>query len=164
MACDVGQYLPGDDQPIPDIERVIHLNHTALPPRTRARRRRGPALRPRGALELLVITEEGQQLTLVAYLRKGSGLFVELHKGDEKWRSLHSHYGHCNPGSHDEIPDGHMHFPTEKYPLIGGEKTYAYGIECPDLDTPEEFVQLFCAILNVNLDALQLQLGTSGRW
>ena len=162
MPCEVGQYLPGDDQPIPDIERVIHLNQTALP--TKARRRRRSALKPRGALELLVVTEEGHQLTLVEYVRKGSGLFVELHRGDEKWRSLHSHYGHRNPGSHDEIPDGHMHFPTEKCPLIGGKETYAYGVECPDLDTPDEFVQLFCAILNVNLDAMQLQLDTSGRW
>ncbi len=118
---------------------------------------------PKGALELPVVTEEGHQLNLLSYMRKGGELYTELHYGDIKLRSLHTHAGHRNPGEDQEMPDGHMHFPTTLYPLIGSKNTYAYEIDCPSMDSPTDLVSFFCTMLDIDLDSLQLHMDTGGR-
>ena len=114
-------------------------------------------------MELSVITEEGHYLNLLSYMTKGGDLYTELHHGDIKLRSLHTHPGHRNPGEYDEAPDGHMHFPKTLYPLIGGRNTYAYEVDCPGMDSTTDLVSFFCTILDINLDSLQLQMDTGGR-
>ena len=163
MACNVGQYLPDNDQPLEETERLVHLPKTGYPRGTRRRQGRGSSFTPRNRLEMSVVTCKGQELTLLAYRNKWGEIFVELHRGDEKIRSLHTHQGHSNPGHGCPMSDGHMHFPTKQYPFISNKSQYAYEVDFPFIDQWVDVVQYFGGLLDIEIDALQLQLGNGGR-
>ena len=163
MSCDVGQYLPDNDQPLEEIERLVHLPKMAYSRGNLRRQGRGNSFVPRNRLEMNVIASEGQEITLLAYKEKWGEVIVELHRGDEKIRSLHTHEGHRNPGHGYGMSDGHMHFPTRQYPLVKNRSQYAYEVDCPYMDRLTDIVQYFGGFLNIEIDALQLQLENGGR-
>ena len=163
MACDVGQYLPNDDRPADEVERLVHLPKKTIPTRSQRRRGRGSAFVPKSRLVMLIVTSEWQNLSLVAYGTKWGDLVVELHKGDEKLRSFHTHEGHHNPGHAEVMDDGHMHFPTAKYPLIRNRSEYAYEVDCPPMHRLTDIAQFVGALLNIDIDSLQLHLDSGGR-
>lgn len=109
-----------------------------------------------------MLSDEANGLLLVAYKTKNE-LYAELHWDDVKIRALHTHPGHCNPGCWSPMPDGHMHFPTYRFPLIGNRSTYAYVEDCDDYHDLNSFVEKFCALLNIELDTYQLILEHGGR-
>ena len=78
-------------------------------------------------------------------------------------RSLHTHPGHRNPGYGDEMGDGHIHFPTEQHPLVQKRSVYAYKVDCPDMNRLTDYAEYACALWNIHIDNLQLQLDTGGR-
>ncbi len=160
MGCDVGQYLPIDDSPVVAVERIVHLSKVAFPTRPRARR----GFAPTNKIELLVDTPEGS-LDLVAYGDRKGDFFAELHDGNVKLRSLHTHYGHRNPGAPEgtRLENGHMHFPSERYPLITSGYEYGYPIELPKFDYPYDILLFFCDDLDIQIDRMQLQLALGGR-
>ena len=162
MSCNVGQYLPEDDSPRIQIERVLHLNLRSLPPTHQGRGRRGRSFIPKRQLEIEVVSNEGDRMSLKAYRWKG-GLVAELHIGNEKLRSFHTHSGHRHPHGCYRMTNGHMHFPTNKFPLVYGGNSYAYEQHCSDADCLNTFVELFCSLLNISIDTFQLFLGTGGR-
>lgn len=162
MSCDVGQYLTGGDEPESEVERLVHLDKWTVPTAGRHRRGGRRSFMPRGARELEVRTSEGHELHLLAYRAGRIGLVAELHHGDVKLRSMHNHYGHRNPGSEVVMDNGHIHFPTERFPLIKSKSTYAYEVECPD-DDILDFLDTFCALLNISIDVLQMTLEAGGR-
>ena len=163
MACNVGQYLPDNDQPLEETERIVHLPKRAYPRSNRRRQGRGSSYVPRTRLEMSVFTYDGHELTLVAYRNKWQELYAELHMGDRKIRSLHTHQGHRNPSHEEEMSNGHMHFPTEQFPLAENRSQYAYEVDCDDMDRLTDIVQYFGALLDIEIDALQLQLEQGGR-
>ena len=163
MSCNVGQYLPDNDQPNEEVEWIVHQPKTAYPRTSRRRQGRGNSYVPRNRLEMSVVTDEGQELTLLAYGSEWRGFYIELHRGTQKIRSLHTHQGHLNPGYQGEMSNGHMHFPTEQFPLVDQRSQYAYEVECPDMHELTDIVQYFGELLNIEIDALQLQLEQGGR-
>ena len=162
MSCDVAQYLPEDDRPKEQLERVLHLTLKALPLNSRRLRRRPRSFMPKGKLELEVVSNEGHRMSLKAYVWKG-GLVADLHLGDEKLRSLHTHSDHRDPRGHYRMPNGHIHYPTYKFPLVTGCSSYAYEQDCSAGDCLNDFVELFCSLLNIEMNAFQLMLDTGGR-
>ena len=164
MPCNVGQYLPPGECPDCQIEYVLHsgLEVLAPQPEGHGRRRRRKSFAPGNRIEYPVVSAEGHLLKLIAYSKNGE-LYAELHWGDAKIRALHTHIGHRNPGHGCPMADGHMHFPTSNYPLIGSRSTYAYEQDCDDFQDLNAFVIAFCALLNIEWDALQLVLGHGGR-
>ena len=108
------------------------------------------------------MSEEGHLLLLVGYRTKEE-LYAELHWNDIKIRALHTHPRHRNPGSRSRMADGHMHFPTSKYPLIGHRSSYAYEEDCNDWSDLNSFIEVFCTMLNIELDTYQLVLEHGGR-
>ncbi len=163
MSCDVGQYLLPDDKPIQEVERLVHLPKGAFPRNSRRRQGRGSSFVPKSRMEMSVVSEEGHNLTLVAYMEKWSKSYVELYRGDLKIRSLHSHSGHSNPEYGIEIGNGHMHFPSQNYPLVEKKSQYAYAVDFPFMDRLTDSVQFFGTVVNIEIDALQLQLESGGR-
>ena len=162
MSCNVGQYVPPGDCPDSQIERVLHLKLEVMQTSTRPVSRRRRSFAPGSRIELPVLSEEGHSLLLVGYRTKGE-LYAELHWDDIKIRALHTHPGHLNPGSRHQMADGHMHFPTSKYPLIGHRSSHAYEEDCDDCDDLNSFIEVFCATLNIELDMYQLVLEHGGR-
>jgi len=160
MSCKVEQYLPDDDSLDEHVEQLVHSPKNGYAKRTGRGRR---SFTPRGAVEMLVVTDDGQTLNLVAYQRSGMIFYTELHRGETKLRSLHNHGGHRNPGNQPEMENGHMHFPTVNRPLVGFRGTYAYEMDCPEFEESTDQVQFFCAVVDITIDELQLQLRTGGR-
>ncbi len=160
MGCNVRQYLPSDDSPEPEIEHIIHLPMVGYsrPPR----RRRG--FMPTSRIELVVDTEEGHSLDLVAYRKPDGELYAELHNAQVKLRSLHTHDGHRNPDPERTPVSGpHMHFPSRKFPLLVSRHEYAYPIEMSRLYEPFDILQFFCQELDIRIDEHQFQLDLGGR-
>lgn len=156
MSCYVQQYLPAGDSPVLDIEKIVHSTMRAL---AVSRRRRRRSFLPPSPIELLVFTEEGRQLNLIGYQRKGGDFFVELHYRETELRALHTHDGHRNPDPPKTPVKGcHMHFPSTKFPLLYRRSSYAYEISCPDFYEATDSVQFFCTELDIIVDAMQLYL------
>lgn len=162
MCCDVGQYVPQGDCPDSKIENILHSNLQVLSPAARTSRRGRRSFAPGGRIELPVLSADGRSLLLVAYRAKEE-FYAELHWNEIKLRALHTHSGHRNPGSPERMPDGHMHFPTRQCPLIGNRSTYAYEEDCDYYHDLNSFVEAFCLLLNIDLEAYQLVLGHGGR-
>ena len=155
MSCNVGLYLPLDDSPDDDVERIVHSNLEIVgkaPSPSRGPRK----FRSKEGLELRVESSVANDLVLRAYRRKGGDLMAELHYQNAKIRALHTHYGHRNPGSNEVLPNGHMHFPTLKSPLVESSSSYAYELDCSDDEGLFDIVISFCAILNINTGSFHL--------
>ena len=159
MSCDVAQYLPPDDSPDDDVERIVHSRMRIVRDlQFSARRRR---FRPKGNLELQIETNEDNVVLLRAYRRKGGELIAELHYQFVKMRALHTHEGHRNPGCRHSLPNGHMHFPSVAFPLVEGKSSYAYELDCSDDEHLANFIDQFCAILDIQLGPFQLTLNST---
>lgn len=162
MSCNVGQYLPPDDSPDDDIERIVHSNLDIMGNVPSPSRSSGK-FRSKERLELRVESDVADDLVLRAYRRKGGDLMAELHYQNAKIRALHTHYGHRNPGSNEVLPNGHMHFPTVKRPLAKGSSSYAYELDCSDDEGLFDIVISFCALLNIHTGNFHLPLDSYGR-
>lgn len=154
MSCNVKQYLPANDSPDTAIEELVHLPMNAFP----RSGRRPRAFLPPSPMELIILTEEGHQLNLVAY-RQGGDFYTELHHRETELRALHTHDGHRNPCSQQPlVSDCHMHFPSQKYPIRKRRSSYAYALDCATFNDTTHSVLFFCAELNITVDAMQLYL------
>ena len=161
MSCDVAQCLPPDVVPDPEVERIVHSGKRIVEDlRPAGRRRSGRRLRPKEIFELRVESDQGDELLLKAY-KEGGEMIAELHYESDKIRALHTHEGHLNPGWQQPLPNGHMHFPTNRYPLVRGASSYAYEIPCSDEENLVLFIELFCALLDIELGALQTTLDSA---
>lgn len=161
MSCNVSQYLPVDDAAVAEVEDIIHNSLTAIPRERRdRRRRRSRGFLPPKSVELIVYTDQGQQLTLLAYETKSTDVYTELHRGDTKLRALHTHDGHRNPYPDNTEVDGcHMHFPSIKFALVVNKSSYAYELDCPDLHYSTDSVEFFCSEIGITIEGLQYLLG-----
>ncbi len=164
MSCNVAQYLPQDDSPDIEVEQIVHsdmriVRDLQASGRGRSRRR----FRPKEHFELQIESDRDAMLLLRAYRRKGGDLMAELHHQSVKMRALHTHEGHRNPGCRHPLPDGHMHFPSVRYPLESGPLSYAYELDCPDDDHLVIFIDRFCALLDIQLGPFQLTLNSAGQ-
>ena len=155
MACDVGQYLPPGDSFVDELEEIVHSELVALV-ETRSSGAEGRRLAPKRSYDIQVTSNGRPGYKLKAYADRVGHLFAELHYGNRKTRSLHTHEGHKNPMEQDELPNGHMHFPTHRYPLEQGQSQYAYEEWCDEHDELEAFLLHFCDLLCINIDASQL--------
>ena len=165
MSCDVDQYLPQGDSPDSEVEQIVHSPMRIVRDlRARGRRRSRRSFRPKEIFELQVESDQSDELVLRAY-KEGLEMIAELYNGSDKIRALHTHDGHRNPGCRHSLPDGHMHFPTNNYPLITGDSSYAYEFPCSDEENLVLFVGLFCAELDIELRAFQITLDSAlRRW
>ena len=162
MACDAAQFLPQDDWPDSEVERIVHLNLMVLgPAEPQGSRRSQRRLMPRWGVELRVVTEEAHELRLRIFRRKGGDWMAELYWGTTKVRALHTHSGHRNPNHHGALPNGHIHFPTNRYRLVEGGNSYAYEHNCDEDIDGHDFLQVSCAVLDINLDEFQTRFDTA---
>ncbi len=60
------------------------------------------------------------------------------------------------------MDDGHMHFPTDQCPLVASRSQYAYEVDCPDMHRLTDTVHYFGTLLDIEIDAMQLQLERGG--
>lgn len=158
MGCDVDQYLPDCDNPVADVEKLVHKK-MSMYPRMRQRRRRQGFLPP-SAMEFAVFSEDGDVLNVTAYRKNGNEFYVELHHQENTLRKFHTHNGHKNPRPKRELVDGvHMHFPTIRYPLYYGRSSYAYSIMDPEIEDVADSVYSFCLELDIEISAIQPLLG-----
>ena len=155
MACDVGQYLPLGDSVVDELEEIVHSKLAALVG-TRSSGAEGRRLAPKRNYDIQVTSNGRPGYKLKAYADRVGHLFAELHYGNRKIRSLHTHDGHKNPNKRDELPNGHMHFPTRRYPLAQGRSQHAYEEWCDDYGDLVAFLLHFCHLLGIEIDASQL--------
>ena len=80
----------------------------------------------------------------------------DLYHQSVKMRALHTHEGYRNPGEPFSLHNGHVHFPTLAFPLVYGRSSYAYESDCSDSEDLVLFVELFCALLDIELGSFQL--------
>lgn len=164
MVCDIVQYLPKDDSPDEEIERLVHSTLLVVGNAdNRQRRLRRRRLRPREFLELQVESDLRDDPLILRAYRQRNGLYAELHYQSLKIRALHTHDGHRNPGDRFRLPNGHMHFPTVEFPLIANHSSYAYEVDCSTDVSLVEFIGLFCDLLNIRLGWFQATLDSVGR-
>lgn len=156
MGCDIWQYLPEEDEPEDWIETLVHKQKRWSPSRPSFPRRR--KVLPKGAVDSVVVTADGEQLQFVAYVEKGRNFIAELYFGETLLRSMHTHYGHRNPDSSGPFPDGHIHFPTVQYPLVVRGRSYAYEMLLPEDTEFVQFLQDFAAVINLDFPVTQLSL------
>ena len=163
MSCDVGQYLPQDVAPDPEVERIIHSGKRIVGDlKSIGARRTGRRRRPQENYELQVESDQGDGLVLRAY-KEGREMIAELHSGPDKIRALHTHDGHRNPQFPERLPNGHMHFPTNDYPLVPKNSSFAYEILCSEEDSLALFIELFCAELDIQMGPFQMTLDSARR-
>ena len=163
MAFNLDQYLPQDVAPDLDVERIIRLGKRIVGEFKSSRARRtGRRPRPVEILELQVESDQGDELVLRAY-KEGHEMIAELHNGPDKIRALHTHDGHRNPMHPERLPNGHMHFPTNDYPLIAGNSSFAYEIPCSEEDNLILFIELFCAEIDIQMGPFQTTLDSARR-
>ena len=81
---------------------------------------------------------------------------ADLYHQSVKMRALHTHEGHRNPGDRYSLHNGHVHFPTLAFPLVYGKSSYAYESDCSDSEDLVLFIELFCALLDIELGSFQL--------
>jgi hypothetical protein len=157
MTCNVKQYLPQDDQPVAESERVIHLQMTVQQGRRRGRR---ASFLPPQDVEFVVITQEGQTLHLTGYcVPETEECFLSLHHGSTVLRKFESHEGHMNPGRRNHpISRCHMHFPSVKFPLITHNSSYAYSIDEAGFEAVEDCLKSLCAELGIDMSEWQPRL------
>ena len=167
MSCNIyiSQCLPEDDSPDAEVERIVHLGMRIVGDARRDRRSRSRRrLRPKENLEFQVESDQGHDLLLKAY-KEGGNLIAELHYQSVKMRALHTHEFHHNPRCRQPLPNGHMHFPTNRYPLGTGPSSYAYETHCSDEESLALFLELFCALLNIESRSFQTTLDSAtSRW
>ena len=154
---DVRQFLPQDDYPVKEIERILGLDIKL--DLTRGRRKgRGKAFLPPQEVEIVAITSEYQTLHFTSRLAFGEEVVTSLQHAGTFLRKYHTHSGHRNPTITVDASEGpHIHFPSEKYPLYEGRSSYAY----PSADwaeTATDGVYALCEELNIPVDVLQLRL------
>ena len=114
-------------------------------------------------MDIEVRSNEGHELHVLVYQIKRLGLIAELYYGNSKLRSMHTHGGHRNPRSIErEMENGHVHFPTKRYPLVRSQSTYAYEIDF-DVEDRIDFLFMFCELMNIDIDSVQLSLESGGR-
>ena len=156
MSCylSISQCLPEDDWPDGEVERLVHSNLRIVGD---AQPKRPARLRSREHLRLRVESDTGEDLLLNVFRRGGGDLMAELYFRDLKMRALHTHDGHLNPDG-NLTPNGHMHFPTHRFPLTRGNSSYAYDLDCSDDVTLYQFVEIFCFSLEIDLGNFQLPL------
>lgn len=164
MSCDVyiSQRLQGDDHPNEEVERIVHSGLRIVGDVQLRRRGLQGRLRSREDMRLRVDSDAGEELLLNAFRRGGGDLMAELYFGDLKMRALHTHDDHLNPDGY-LMPNGHMHFPTYRFPLTRGNSSYAYEVDCTDDVELSEFVDIFCALLDIQKGNFQLPLPTQRR-
>ena len=157
MSCDVAQYLSLADSPDAEVERIVHsrmriIRNIRPSEGNRSRRR----FRPKEHLELQIESDASNGVSLRVHRRKGGDLMADLYHQSVKMRALHTHEGHRNPGDHYSLPNGHIHFPTVSFPLVYGRSSHAYESDCSDEEDLPFFVELFCAMLDIELGPFQL--------
>ena len=162
MSCNVSQYLPEDDHYNIEVERIVHSNLRIVGEVQLRRRGQRERLRSREDLRLRVESDAGEELLLNSFRRGGGDLMAELYFQDVKMRALHTHDDHLNPDGY-LMPNGHMHFPTYRFPLTRGNSSYAYEVDCTDDIDLNEFMDIFCALLNMHKGNFQLPLPTQRR-
>jgi hypothetical protein len=156
MTCNVGQYLPVDDNPVVDVERIVHLRMIAQQGRRRGRGR-GRFIPPQG-IEFIVTTQEGHTLHLTGYCQpEVEECHLDLQHGKEILRKFHAHDGHKNPkGRNYPTTRVHMHFPSVKYPLIEKSSSYAYSIDNDGyFNDVVDCLEYFCSELGMDMDTWQ---------
>lgn len=158
MSCNVGQYLPTDDNPVAEVERVVHLTMIAHQGRRRSRGR-GHFIPPQD-IEFIVTTQEGHILHLTGYCRSEvEEYYLDLQQGRLVLREFHVHEGHVNPmGRNHPVTRLHMHFPSGNFPLVEGKSSYAYSMGDDGFGDVTDCVEFFCAELGISLDPWQPHL------
>jgi len=155
MSCNVIQYLPSDDNPVTEVERIVHLKMVAQQGRRRGRGR-GQFLPPQN-VEFVITTREGHTLHLTGYcVPELEECYLGLLQGKTVLRKFHSHEGHINPNHlNDLITRIHMHFPSVRFPLVENKSSYAYSIDENGFDDVADGLESFCAELDVDLAGWQ---------
>ena len=155
MSCNVEQYLPADDSPVADVERIVRLKMIAQQGRRRGRWR-GHFLPPQN-VEFIISTREGHTLHLTGYcLTDLEECYLALQQRKLVLRKFHAHEGHINPmGRNHPITRIHMHFPSIKFPLIESRSSYAYSIDEDGFNNVADCLEFFCAELSIDLAGWQ---------
>lgn len=130
MTCNIGQYLPGDDSSVIEVEHIVHLRMVAQQGSRKGRGHgRGHFIPPQN-IEFIITTHEGHTLHLIGYcVPEVEKCHLSLHHGNTILRKFDAHEGHINPHHRNApIARTHIHFPSTKYPLIKYGSSYAYSI------------------------------------
>ena len=156
MVCNVRQFLPTDDDAVPDVEELIHSrDRVALPVRPRLSRRR--RFRPQDPVKLDIWGAGQPEMVLTGHSNSRGDIYIALRQSHHLLRKLHTHEGHFNPGG--ELVSGtHMHFPSRLRPLLDDGPSYAYQLEI-EIASVVEGVMYFCDLLNIWTDGIQSFLG-----
>jgi len=156
MSCNVTQYLPVDDRPVVEAERIVHLKMIAQQGRRRGRGR-GNLIPPQD-IEFVITTQEGHMLHMTGYcLPDLEECHLDLQHGKVILRKFHTHEGHINPMRQNHPTARlHMHFPSIRFPLIESRSSYAYSIDDGDgFDDVADCLEFFCAELDIDLGGWQ---------
>lgn len=155
MSCNVGQYLPSDDSPVTEVERIVHLKMVAQQGRRRGRGH-GNFLPPQN-VEFVITTQEGHTLHMTGYSRPElEACYLDLQQGRTILREFHAHDGHFNPGRrNDPVTRVHMHFPSSNFPLVENKSSYAYSIYDGGFDDITDGLDAFCSELGIDLNGWQ---------
>ena len=155
MACEVDQYLPANDSSVLEVEQLVHqAGKYAIfrkPPKGRRR------FSVQSKTRLHVESSAGQLMVLDGYESQGH-VYVELRMGKLILRKLHTHSGHRNPDSKEEVDGVHMHFPSRRFPLLKDRRSHAYRIDA-EIDCVADGLQLFCLLTNIEVEGIQAYLG-----
>ncbi len=150
MSCEqpIAAVLRPNDSTRRNVEEIVHVRKRILgPPRTRRREKR---FRPESAYELVLVTETGRELRLKVYRERGEYI-LELLAGQDILRKLHTHDNHYNPGG-ARVEGCHKHFPTRTCPLTRHTSSYAYPIDCGELNLHDLAALFFEEINAENAD------------
>jgi len=158
MSCNVAQYLPSDDSPVTEIERIVHSKMVAQQGRRRGRGR--AHFLPPQDIEFIITTQEGYTLHLTGYcVPEVEECHLGLHHGSTVLRKFEAHEGHVNPRRRNHpITRIHMHFPSINFPLVMHRSSYAYSIDEDGFDDVAECLEFFCAELSIELGGWQPRL------
>ncbi|MBM3944855.1 MAG: hypothetical protein FJ317_05095 [SAR202 cluster bacterium] len=155
MACNVKQCLPGDDDPVDEVERLVHLPKHAIYRKGTRRRNFGTPRR----LEFEVYTSQDDFLRLSVQQDYVDNIVIDLMHNDVFLRSFHTHDGHRNPDpERTEVPGPHLHFPTRKYPIAMSRREYAYPIGNGEVGDVIEAAQFFLEQLDISVEGIQYLL------
>lgn len=149
------KWVGQNDNLLDEIEEKLIEEKTARAPR---QSRGSKAFRPLNSIELdIEIKKTGESFRLALRENRIKKIFINLSSDHEIYRQGHYNTSwHHNPNGFDISPPHHVHFPTQNYPDLNRNTSYAYPIQAePDyLDA----LRQFCTHVNIKISGVPLPL------